>query len=172
MLKPRRTSGDLRRVFHRMVTRGTKPQRSVSPSLGVGLCPGLAALEERPLERDPDSSRVPFGALRDRRDLAERHRAYVRGDDFAVSQLQAELSETLLGPPRMLVWAFRWVGNQQASSQGEQRSGAFRCCRRGAEAPSRNEFGLVTVRASGNQLGSLADDLDPARGTKLRTRLS
>ena len=119
-------------------------------------------LEERALEGGSDSSRVTFGALRNCKDLAERHRACVSGDDLVARSSRPSSARPSWGHRERLAWAFGRVGNEQAPSQGEQRSGAFgRCCRR-AEAPRCHELGLVTVRASGNQLGALADDLDPA----------
>ena len=107
-----------------MVTRGTKNPEGPPRAR---CCARPYALEERALEGDADSSRVPFGALRNCKDLAERHRACLSADYLAGPQLQAELSETFCGPPHRLAWFFRRVGNQQAPSQGEQRSGAFGC---------------------------------------------
>jgi hypothetical protein len=74
-------------VFHRMVTRGTKKTRRTLLRPFTGIAQGSLRLaqflEEGPIERGSDSSGVALGALRDRKDPAERHWACRSGDDLA-----------------------------------------------------------------------------------------
>jgi hypothetical protein len=97
-----------------MVTRGTNRE---------------VQLKQRPLERSSDSPGEAFRAFRDSKDLAEGHRTDGSGDDLMLSQLQSEERQTLRRPPPSCrLWAFRWVGDQQAASDGEQRGSTFGRC--------------------------------------------